>query len=719
MPGRDHPFHLVRLGSGGRSGASRAVVLVVLLSLGTSGPLAQQPTTPDAQPTFRLRTDAVVVDVVVRGDGRKPVTGLTADDFELREDGAVQQVTSFTAKEAQAVRVASTTEIDAPAPPVDARVRADDTIGDAGVVAIVFDRLTPEARWLAHRAARQFIGNGPEAPGVIGVFGIGMSLQPVTNFTRDYRRIRNAVDVLGQNQALPFGQDRAAILDLQAGGTGVGVGAVPPPLGTPANQGVLGDLQAMQLRMMLGFEMAERDFRSGITQEALISVIGTMADVPGRKSLVLLSEGLDQGPSLRGRLQDVINAANRANVAIYTIDAAGLRAVSPTEHARNMLNAAAMNGTSLAGVEQFEAMLMSTPAASLGRLARDTGGASIESTNDLARVFTRVSEDMANHYVLTYVSTNPSYDRKYRRIRVKVRRPGVSVSARHGYYAIPPTSGLVTHAWEAPAVSALEASRLPNAFPVQLERLVFPTEDPELYTVPLMVQADARHFRYDQERDRYRAEAVFLVRIRDINGQVLAKASDQYVLEGALADMPVSKSQAMLFYRQVSLPPGTYVVEAVVHDMQADRASVRVGSLDVPRAVPGLPRLGSVFVVQHAQPGVTARAQLRSPLLHDGVLLYPNVSRTLSREQAKDVTFAFSVLPMGAMVGHAEVELAQGSRVVGQAQLALNPPGDGGRIQQIASLPVADLPPGTYDLRVRVPAGGRVLSRGTRFTVTP
>jgi VWFA-related protein len=694
---------------------------VVAAALAVAWPHAQQPTAPDVEPTFRLRTDAVVVDVVVRGDGRRPVSGLTVDDFEISENGVLQQVTSFTAKQQQAVRVVSTAEIDTPAFAAvpDASVTPDDSIGDAGVVAIVFDQLAPEARWLAHRAARQFIGRGPEAPGVIGVFGIGLQLVPVQNFTRDYARIRTAVDLLGQNQALPFGGDRAAILDLQAGGTGVGVGAVPPPLSSPANLGVASDLQAMQLRMALGYEMAERDFRSGITQGALLALIGTMADVPGRKSLVLLSEGLQQGPALRGRLQDVIDAANRANVAIYTVDAAGLRPVSPNDEFRDMLNAAAVSGMTMTGVERFEAGLMSTPAASLGRIARDTGGAYIESTNDLARIFTRVSEDMANHYVLTYVSTNPTYDRKYRRIKVKVTRPGVTVTARHGYFAIPPTKGFVTHAWEAPAVSALEASRLPNAFPVHLERLVFPTTDPDMSVVPLIVQADARHFRYDTDRERYRAEAVFLLRLRDINGKVLAKASDQYVLEGPLDQLETSRAQQMLFYRQVSLPAGTYEVEAVVHDMQGDRASVRVGSLDVPRSPRGLPRVGSVFVVQHAQQGVTTRAQLRSPLLHDGVLLYPNLTRTITRTEASDVTFAFSVVPMGMPPGAAQVRLLRGTTLVGEAELALNPPGTDGRIQQIASLPATDLMPGTYEVRVGVPVEGRLLTRATRFTVLP
>lgn len=712
--------------------ALRLGVVVLSVLVAASSAHAQQTApssspTADGQPTFRLRTDAVVVDVIVRGDGKRPVVGLTADDFEIRENGTLQEITSFTARQAPAVRVLPTAELDAPlasstpadgTPLRDVRVTPDDSIGDAGVVAIVFDRLTPEARWLAHRAARQFIGHGPEAPGVLGVFGIGLTLQPVQNFTRDYSRIREAIDLIGQNQALPFGNDRPAILDLQAGGTGVGVGAVPPPLSSPASQGVAGDLQAMQLRMMLGFEMAERDFDSSITQDALLTLISAMADVPGRKSLVLLSEGLDQGPALRGRLQDVINAANRANVAIYTIDAAGLRTVSPTDEVRDMLNVMAVNGSLLAGVERFEAMLMSTPSASLGRLARDTGGAYVEGTNDLARVFTRVSEDMANHYVLTYVSTNPTYDRKYRRIKVRVRRPGITVTARHGYYALPPTRGFVTHAWEAPAVSALEASRLPNAFPVHLERLVFPTTDPEASVVPLIVQTDARHLRYDVDDDRYRAEAVFLVRIRDINGQMLARASDQYVLQGRAEHVEQSRGQTMLFYRQVTLPPGTYVVEAVVHDVQADRASVRVGSLEVPRAPTGLPRLGSVFLVQHAQRGITSRAQVRSPLLHDGVLLYPNPARAVTRGAA-DLTFAFSIVPAGEMIDRARVELVRGRDVVGRAEIALGPPGAEGRIQHIASLPTNDLSEGTYDLRVSVQSGTSLVSRSARVTVTP
>ena len=88
------------------------MAVVVLWSGLALVPRAQQPTpAPEPVPTFRLRTDAVVVDVVVRGDGR-PVAGLTVDDFEVREDGVVQAITSFTAKQTQAVRVVAAGEID-------------------------------------------------------------------------------------------------------------------------------------------------------------------------------------------------------------------------------------------------------------------------------------------------------------------------------------------------------------------------------------------------------------------------------------------------------------------------------------------------------------------------------------------------------------------------------------------------------------------------------
>jgi VWFA-related protein len=706
----------------------RCVVPIAgLLLLAGVQTLAQPPAAEELQPAFRLRTDAVVVDVVVRDDGKRPATGLTAADFEVREDGVPQTITSFTVRER---RSTTTPRAGAEAGPARSgtAMHSDASTGDTGVVAIVFDQLTPEARRLAYLAARSFVGEGPDAPGVVGVFRIGREeLVVVQNYTREYRRIRTGVDLAGTYQVLPFDGAQSQVRDLQAGGLGALTDNVPPPLaagaGPPSSGSTAGPpddaLQMMQLRMLLAFDMADRDRRSGVVSEALLSVVASMADVPGRKSLVLLSEGLDQGPALRGRLQDVVNAANRANVAIYTIDAAGLRVGSPLAGVRQETGFLPSDGPMLRGVERAETIMMSTPTASLGRLSRDTGGAYIENTNDGSRIFTRLREDMDNHYVLTYVSTNPTYDRKYRRIGVKVSRPGVSVSARHGYYAIPPRAGQITHAWEASAVGALEASRVPNAFPVQLERLVFPTADPERSVVPLLLQTSGRELQYDVDDGRFRAEAVFLIRIRDINGQVLAKASDQYVLEGKATDTEASRAQTMLFYRQVHLPPGTYVVEAVVHDVLADRASVRVGSLEVPRMAAALPKLGSVFLVQHAQRGVTSRSQVDSPLLHDGVLLYPNVSRVVPRGQANDVTFAFSVLPAGVDVEKARVELRSGLRLVGESDITLNAPGSDGRIQQIASLPTTDLAPGTYDLRVKLGLGGVVLTRTTRFTVTP
>ncbi len=89
------------------------------------------------------------------------------------------------------------------------------------------------------------------------------------------------------NRASSFREDSASTRDPQAGDTGAGDSSAPP-VDTGDSPGSVRDLQAMQLRMMLGFEMAERDFRSDITQEALLAVITAMADVPGRKSLVLL-----------------------------------------------------------------------------------------------------------------------------------------------------------------------------------------------------------------------------------------------------------------------------------------------------------------------------------------------------------------------------------------------------------------------------------------------
>jgi len=147
----------------------------------------------------------------------------------------------------------------------------------------------------------------------------------------------------------------------------------------------------------------------------------------------------------------VISNANRANVSIYTMDAAGLRAESEQARIRDQVNDAGKRGlTSYAsssggggneplmkGLERNEDALRQDPHTGLGELAQSTGGQLFENTNNLRTGFERLESDLRNYYLVGYTPSNDAYDGRFRTIEVRVKRPGLKVYARDGYYPLP------------------------------------------------------------------------------------------------------------------------------------------------------------------------------------------------------------------------------------------------------------------------------------------
>src|SRR4029453_11592037 len=135
------------------------------------------------------------------------------------------------------------------------------------------------------------------------------------------------------------------------------------------------------------FDALERDEQGYTSVNGLFAIIGAMRQLPGRKSIVLFSEGVGIPPAVLRLFLGVIDAANRANVSIYTMDAAGLRAESEQAKIRDKVNAAGDTGlTGNAGVgggsgspltkglEANEDVLRQDPNTGLGQLANETGG---------------------------------------------------------------------------------------------------------------------------------------------------------------------------------------------------------------------------------------------------------------------------------------------------------------------------------------------------------
>ena len=168
--------------------------------------------TPPLEKQFVSGTTAVVVDVVVRDKKGNPVTDLRASDFELLEDGVRQEIGDATLVAPGGAQAASGAGATAPAA-ADAERRA---ITSPTFVALVFDRLTPEARAFAHKGAMTYLETFHEDD-FAGVFLSDMSLVPIQTYTNDRARLKRAIDEAAPGRRRISTEHRHAILPASPG----------------------------------------------------------------------------------------------------------------------------------------------------------------------------------------------------------------------------------------------------------------------------------------------------------------------------------------------------------------------------------------------------------------------------------------------------------------------------------------------------------------------
>ena len=473
----------------------------------------------------------------------------------------------------------------------------------------------------------------------------------------------------------------------------------------------------MERRTLETFEVLERDQQGYATSNSLLALVNSMRLLPGRKSVIFFSEGLAIPPAVVAQFRSVIDSANRANVSIYAMDAAGLRTESTSKEARDNINAAAArtlgrNPTSdvvgsamTQALEKNEDTLRMDPHSGLGELAGDTGGLLIRNTNDLSAGFRRVDEDMRNYYVLTYVPSNDVFDGKFRTIKVNVKRGGVDVASRKGYFAVRAPGALPVKTFEAPALAMLDVTPVPNAFPVRAVAVKFPERDrPGL--VPVLVALSASNITFVPSEDKQTEHADFtvLVRFRDQANEIVRKLSQHYQFDGPADKVGTMKQGEVLFYRQTELPPGVYTMETVVFDAVSNRASVRFSTVEQPKAASDSLRVSNLVLVGRSEKVSEADRPADNPFLVGDRLLYPNLGTPLPKAEAKELAFFFTVY-QGTAKPTAVLELMQNGKLLAQSPLPLDAADASGRIQQVGRLPIDALSPGTYDLRVVVTDG--------------
>ncbi|HKQ89624.1 MAG TPA: VWA domain-containing protein [Blastocatellia bacterium] len=734
---------------------------VVFLTAALVAPAQAQDQSKPARQDERVSvgTVEVLLDVVVKDKRGRPVTDLSSADFEVFEDGAKQPVESFrlirrnsageSGKANSAVQGEASAHANAtpspPAKPVSASpASAPNPDVGVSVVALVFDRLSQDGRKRANDAAMSYVGGDSNLSAFVGVFAVNLSVNTLQNYTTDVGLVKKAIERAGAMASSSFESKtldsesasaarqreatvQAATAAAQSGGPGAA--AAGAAAGAASVEQIF---EAMRARTDETFETLQRDQQGYATTNGLMAIVNSMSRLPGRKGVLFFSEGISIPPNVQQHFRSVINAANRANVSVYAVDAAGLRAESVLQAAREEINARSRQrmdsldrvmtsaGDPLTkGLERNEDLLTYNPESGLSQLAQQTGGAFIGGANDIGSKLKEIDEDLGTYYLLTYSPTNHNYDGKFRNISVKVKRSGVAALARRGYYAVPPTGSSPMFYYEAPPLALLSGSARPKDFPLLVNSLNFP-EAGRVGRIAVEVEVPTGVFTFtpDNEKKLYGSDFSFVVLIRDQSKQVVEKLSHHYALVGPLKSLDSEKKGKVLFYRETSLPPGKYEVDAVAYDALSSKASVNRCVLEIPAAGENDLRLSSVVIIQRAE---QVKEKIDSPfLVGDQLLVYPNLGEPV-RKSGKPMGFYFNVYTAkgASEAPNLTLEVLQNNKSVAKVPLKLGAPDSKGRIQYASALPLDSLNPGNYELKISVSDAKSAVSRSAAFTVEP
>ena len=401
----------------------RKFFLILLLSLCPVVPVLAQSQSDDV---VRITTSLVQIDAVVTKNG-KPIKDLKAEDFELFEDGRRQEITSFAyvsnvANNAGAIpntgskdpNTASDPASPPPTPTEVPRRRIAFVVDDYG--------LSAQSMAEVRRQMRKFIDEQLNANDLIAIILTSRAKREQPNFTNDKSRLNQAWEQVVWNQCSRVGVKQM------------------PRVGANGNTGCGG----------------AGSFDDSII--ALRAIVTALGQVPGRKSMIIFSDdtplrenerfnrgsGSVLSPDSRSEdahsytniLKRVAEAAIRASVVIYGVDASGLQTTSLTAAdatLRPMVSGSEGNGLFAQQLRNRSALLQRRREGA-DLIAKETGGFLVHNQNEFQ--FDKILEDQSGYYLIGYRPSTETFDKRFHKIRARVKKPGLTVRTRSGFFGM-------------------------------------------------------------------------------------------------------------------------------------------------------------------------------------------------------------------------------------------------------------------------------------------
>ena len=563
------------------SASSRLRAALLMSAAAVAAASAQQPQPPrpgGAEPppvTFRSEANFIEVDAFVTDAAGVVVPDLTAADFELIEDGKPQEILTFASVNLPIDRLERPLFA---ARPIEPDVRSNEA-GEGRIYLILLDdiHVHPVRVPRVRAALRQFIERNFGTNDLAAVVRVRGGSQDSQEFTNNARLLLRAIDRF----------------------TGNVPREVTPAV--PAGQPLAGSVTSTDLQ-----EAHEaRDVMSRVRElsEFLAGVRGR------RKAMLLVSEGSpfdvyqatgQLGGIASSVLEDVRKAtaaAARGNVTIYPIDPRGL---------------IPMDSNELSGGEPPITSRLRLSQDYLRVLAEDTGGFASINQNDLNRAFDRIVSENSAYYILGYSPSNDRRDGGYRRLDVRVRRPGLQVRSRRGYTApsgrrasaATPPAGVIN-----PSVASALASPLPTSgVPVRVFAAPYRGGGRQA-SVVIAVEADTSSFSFVEKGGVHTERLELVHAATDARGKILPAIRHVVTLNLKPDTYARVKAGGIRVLSQAELPPGRYQLRVAVGN-STGRAGGVVYDLDVPDfSSPGLAMSGLSLTSSRAASTVTINPQ--------------------------------------------------------------------------------------------------------------
>ena len=646
--------------------------------------------------TLRVNSDLVLTNVVVRDKKTgQIVRGLTAKDFTILENGKPQQIHTIDFQSVDAVTTPSEGTVSGAstptAPVLDAKGNIDEKmLENHRLIVLMFDLSSMEVEDLdrALAAARHYVNDQMQPADLVALVSYGTSPSVDQDFTADktllLRGLARYSGIEGQG--------------LQAGGSGSTNGTA--------------DVGAAYTPDENEYNYINIDLKL----YAIADIARSLERINAKKSLLFFSGGLTRtGIENQASLHAAVNAAVRANMSIYSADIRGLQALPPVGDSQtgSLQGNAAYSGAAVQN--QLDSNFDSQE--TLSTIASDTGGKAFFDTNNFAPAFTRIQHDTAAYYMIGFRSSNPARDGKFRRLTIRVRRRGVKVEYRPGYFAPADFRHTAHEDRERELQQQLDSDLPATDLLVYLDAFYFRTGDNSFF-VPVSLIVPGSQIPFTQKSDKDKATL-------DVIGVVKNRAN---VEVGNVRDTVKLKLNASQQVRQknvqyttgFTLAPGTYHLKFIVRENETGQMGSFEADITIPEYKKNALKLSSVILSSQSIPYTKKSA---NPLVRDGVEWVPNVAHVFAANQqlyllyeVYDPARAAAATP-GNAKQHANTDATTPVRVLSSAEFL-----DGTRkvyatplleatrinlpqrdaVAFLLDVPLDKLPPGLYTCQVTV-----------------